>query len=363
MSSFQYQSSENLAENNFENSESDENQLKVLISPLGFNIFEFYQIDIIIQRVLHKKIESVALQFPDEWLKDAIVVLEVCEDEFAKHVESLDDQGSINFSPLFFILSDSTNESEDIDVIGGMHLDFDLLVHFGATTIESRILFDSQKVMFIEGVLQLNFENLIDQLDEKIQSVHGGDSLDGIKIVYLSDPWFSSNLKSLDQKMKNLSFQHSSLIGYSSSSKQLLDINNGDNDSMRCLWRSCGGFSFENQGDMNDEKKIISISNLFDSCLNQEFNDELKEKEESKDENTNENDTIYVIYIGSYSKILSTWSMRFPNNFVIQCIPDVTNCQSEQLSTSWRVEEPFKGSQNRLFRQRYLYIEVLFELF
>eukprot|EP00551_Chaetoceros_affinis_P004640 CAMPEP_0203679988 /NCGR_PEP_ID=MMETSP0090-20130426/37724_1 /ASSEMBLY_ACC=CAM_ASM_001088 /TAXON_ID=426623 /ORGANISM="Chaetoceros affinis, Strain CCMP159" /LENGTH=588 /DNA_ID=CAMNT_0050547859 /DNA_START=120 /DNA_END=1886 /DNA_ORIENTATION=- len=80
---------------------------------------------------------KVALQFPDELLDDAAEVCWLIEDEIIVQYNEKVKKGGLEFAedviipPLVFVLGDTTYSSCCPDEIGALHLDADVIVHYG----------------------------------------------------------------------------------------------------------------------------------------------------------------------------------------------------------------------------------------
>ncbi|KAL5718444.1 hypothetical protein ACHQM5_011345 [Ranunculus cassubicifolius] len=90
-----------------------------------------YEISRTAEFIHNRKFTKVALQFPDELLKDSTRVVSALRDDLHKLVK---DSDSRNVAQLF-VMADTTYGSCCVDEVGASHVDADCVVHYGHTCL------------------------------------------------------------------------------------------------------------------------------------------------------------------------------------------------------------------------------------
>lgn len=174
------------------------------INPRGSTPLEvYYEIDRISNEIISNIIPSitqdsdflvkVALQFPDELLSDSAQVAWMLDEAISNQVQSKDEQRI----PLVFVLGDTTYASCCPDEIGALHLNADVIVHFGQHACLS--VSDSLPVIYSFGVQEWPG---VDIAKEKIlhEIENHKDAMDGIILV--CERRYQNNISSLAQSLE-----------------------------------------------------------------------------------------------------------------------------------------------------------------
>jgi diphthamide biosynthesis protein 2 len=150
------------------------------VSPRGSVPIEvYYELDRLAKQVLARSISPrdgwlcrVALQFPDNLLCDAPLVCWAMEDALVDYQHS-----DSPLPPLVFILGDTTFGPCCPDEVSALHLEADVLVHYGHACLSPAL---SLPVIYSFGITDMNVSECAEQVLEQVRR----DSVDHLLLLY-----------------------------------------------------------------------------------------------------------------------------------------------------------------------------------
>jgi len=174
-------------------SEQHAPQVQVLQSPRGSVPIEvYYEIDRLSQEITNLSSETstseddyscrVALQFPDELLGDAPMVCWAMEE-------------ALGGEALVFILGDTTFGPCCPDEVSALHLEANVLVHYGHACLSPA---RSLPVLYSFGITDMNVKACVDTVLERVQE--GEESLENVLLLY--EVRYQHAMKELEQELK-----------------------------------------------------------------------------------------------------------------------------------------------------------------
>ncbi|KAF2321959.1 hypothetical protein GH714_004845 [Hevea brasiliensis] len=96
---------------------------------------EVYEIDRTADFIHSKNFTQVALQFPDELLKDSVRVVSALRDKLQLLRESVTEQNGDSKQVRLFVMADTTYGSCCVDEVGASHANADCVIHYGHTCL------------------------------------------------------------------------------------------------------------------------------------------------------------------------------------------------------------------------------------
>ena len=139
----------------------------------------YYEVDRVAKQVLALSIPSrdgwlcrVALQFPDNLLSDAPLVCWAMEEALM-----MSHQSDESLRPLVFILGDTTFGPCCPDEVSAMHLEADVLVHYGHACLSPAL---SLPVIYSFGITDINVSECVERVLEEV----GRQSVDHLLLLY-----------------------------------------------------------------------------------------------------------------------------------------------------------------------------------
>ncbi|KAG9451874.1 hypothetical protein H6P81_004778 [Aristolochia fimbriata] len=118
-----------------------------------------YEISRTLQFILDGNYSRVALQFPDELLKDSTRVASVLRRDLFSH-----GRGNVGI----YVLADTTYGSCCVDEVGASHVDADCVVHYGHTCLSPT---STLPALFIFGKSSIDVKACVDQLFDCLDTV------------------------------------------------------------------------------------------------------------------------------------------------------------------------------------------------
>lgn len=121
-----------------------------------------YEIDRTAEFILSRNFTRVALQFPDELLKDSTRVVRALRDQLRLLRKCGTEQSGDNNKDIrFFVMADTTYGSCCVDEVGALHADAECVVHYGHTCLSPTTTLPA---FFVFGKASINVSNCVENL-------------------------------------------------------------------------------------------------------------------------------------------------------------------------------------------------------
>lgn len=113
--------------------------------------------------IYSRKFTRVALQFPDNLLKDSIRIVRALRAELGS-LRSSDGERSVDDKDIgLFVMADTTYGSCCVDEVGASHIDADCVIHYGHTCLSPT---STLPAFFVFGKASINTSNCIENLSK-----------------------------------------------------------------------------------------------------------------------------------------------------------------------------------------------------
>ncbi|XP_021675876.2 uncharacterized protein LOC110661527 isoform X2 [Hevea brasiliensis] len=124
---------------------------------------EVYEIDRTADFIHCKNFTKVALQFPDELLKDSVRVVSALRDKLQLLRESVTEQNGDSKQVRLFVMADTTYGSCCVDEVGASHANADCVIHYGHTCLSPT---STLPAFFVFGKASISISNCAKSLSD-----------------------------------------------------------------------------------------------------------------------------------------------------------------------------------------------------
>ncbi|ESQ44126.1 hypothetical protein EUTSA_v10005976mg [Eutrema salsugineum] len=125
---------------------------------MEINFESRYEIDRTAEFIISKSFTRIALQFPDELLKDSTKVVSALKNKTRSlNTETSEDDRQVRF----FVMADTTYGSCCIDEVGALHIDSECVVHYGQTCLSPTSVLPA---FFVFGKASINVSSCVKHL-------------------------------------------------------------------------------------------------------------------------------------------------------------------------------------------------------
>eukprot|EP00112_Aurelia_sp_Birch-Aquarium-sp1_P009642 Seg2100.8 transcript_id=Seg2100.8/GoldUCD/mRNA.D3Y31 product="hypothetical protein" protein_id=Seg2100.8/GoldUCD/D3Y31 len=288
---------------------------------------EYYEIDTCVKFITQNSYEKVALQFPDELLKDSF--------KLSKIIESKCQGQNIKLH----ILGDTSYGSCCVDEIAAEHVNADCIIHFGRACLSKT---GRLPLLFIFGNQPLDVNDCCMKFRETFE-----DSASQVLMFY--DVLYQHSIDSIYDSLKN---NYSNLVvsnikngkqrkGHKRSCKYGCGkVNENPNAKSGCSNQMTANVCCSNQNEGNECQEIrISKLDIKEKCnCNEKENKENLEHERFGRTCELKNDTILedykIFYIGKESMALTNLMMSYNKNTFYSYDPEQRTTRQETLNVN-----------------------------